>query len=92
MLHSLTPDVQRRIFEPFYTTKGVGEGTGLGLSISYGIVERHHGHLSVESIPGVGTTFIIRIPCRQPTDGTGWRVGPAAPDAMATVTVKGSVS
>ena len=86
----MTPDVQRRIFEPFYTTKGVGEGTGLGLSISYGIVERHQGHLSVESTPGVGTTFIIRIPCRQPTEGAGLRARPASPDGFAIV--KGSVS
>ena len=85
----MPPDVQRRIFEPFYTTKGVGEGTGLGLSISYGIVERHHGHLSVESTPGVGTTFIIRIPRRQPTDGAALRAGAASADGTATV--KGSV-
>jgi len=61
----MTPDVQRRIFEPFFTTKEVGEGTGLGLSISYGIIERHRGHLSVESTPGVGTTFVIQLPLRQ---------------------------
>lgn len=51
-----------KIFEPFYTTKEVGRGTGLGLSIAYGIVERHHGSIDVESVYGEGTTFFVRIP------------------------------
>jgi len=56
-------DVRRRIFEPFFTTKGIGKGTGLGLSISYFIItEDHHGSMAVESAPGEGTSFIIRLP------------------------------
>lgn len=51
-----------RIFEPFFTTKDSGKGTGLGLSISYDIIKRHHGEISVESTPGLGTTFTVRIP------------------------------
>ncbi len=51
-----------KIFEPFYTTKEIGRGTGLGLSIAYGIVERHHGSIRVESEEGKGTTFFILIP------------------------------
>ncbi|MEO0788121.1 MAG: ATP-binding protein, partial [Bacteroidota bacterium] len=51
-----------RIFEPFYTTKEVGEGTGLGLSISYGIVENHGGRLMIESEENVGTVATIRLP------------------------------
>jgi two-component system, NtrC family, sensor kinase len=51
-----------RIFDPFFTTKEVGVGTGLGLSIVYGIIEKHHGHISVESREGEGTRFIIRMP------------------------------
>ncbi|RMF27182.1 MAG: histidine kinase, partial [Chloroflexi bacterium] len=48
------------IFEPFYTTKSTG--TGLGLSISYGIIERHGGRIEVESQPGEGATFTVRLP------------------------------
>ncbi len=55
--------IRERIFEPFFTTKGPGAGTGLGLSVSYFIItENHGGELTVESLPGHGTTFIIRLP------------------------------
>jgi len=51
-----------KIYDPFYTTKGVGRGTGLGLAVSYGIVQEHSGHIGVESTPGRGTTFRITMP------------------------------
>ncbi|MFZ5447905.1 MAG: ATP-binding protein [Thermodesulfobacteriota bacterium] len=51
-----------RVFDPFYTTKEVGVGTGLGLSIVYGIIEKHQGHIAVESKEGEGTRFTIRMP------------------------------
>lgn len=55
--------IRKRIFEPFFTTKSVDKGTGLGLSISYFIIaEDHKGEMEVESSPGKGTKFIIRLP------------------------------
>jgi len=59
----MTDEVCRQIFEPFFTTKEKGDGTGLGLSVSYFIIAKDHaGHMSVESTPGMGTKFIIRLP------------------------------
>jgi len=55
-------EVQKRIFEPFFTTKDVGFGTGLGLSITYGAIELHKGKISVNSVMGEGTEFLIEIP------------------------------
>jgi signal transduction histidine kinase len=58
----MPPEVRGHIFEPFYTTRTVGEGTGLGLSISYSIIEEHQGVVEVYSEPGKGTEFIIILP------------------------------
>ncbi len=58
----ILPNVLPRIFDPFFTTKGTGEGTGLGLSVSLGIVERHGGHIQVESEVGKGTVFTVSLP------------------------------
>ncbi len=55
-------DVIKKAFDPFFTTKPVGVGTGLGLSVSFGIIEKHKGKISIESVEGLGTTFIIRLP------------------------------
>ncbi|MBU2510013.1 PAS domain S-box protein [bacterium] len=61
----MEPEVQRRAFEPFYTTKPVGEGTGLGLSVSYMIITNiHDGDMEINSEPGEGTSFIIHLPYR----------------------------
>ncbi|HLE62151.1 MAG TPA: ATP-binding protein [Pyrinomonadaceae bacterium] len=51
-----------KIYDPFYTTKGVGRGTGLGLAVTYGIVQEHSGHIGVQSQPGQGTIFRITLP------------------------------
>jgi PAS domain S-box-containing protein len=55
-------DVLPRIFEPFYTTRPVGQGTGLGLSVSLGIVQEHGGSMQAESEPGQGATFVVWLP------------------------------
>ncbi len=58
----IPPDIIDRIFEPFFTTRAPGHGTGLGLSIIHGIVTDHGGSIRVDSTPGEGTSFIIRLP------------------------------
>jgi PAS domain S-box-containing protein len=58
----MSVEVQKRIFEPFYTTKPEGAGTGLGLSVSFGIVQTHGGTLTVHSAPGAGATFRLTLP------------------------------
>ncbi len=58
----ISPDVLPRIFDPFFSTKQIGEGTGLGLFISQGIVKEVGGMISVTSTPKVGTTFEVRLP------------------------------
>lgn len=65
----MSDDVQSQLFTPFFTTKGA-RGTGLGLRVVKSAVEEHHGQVSVESAPGVGTVFRVRIPLFEP-DTTG---------------------
>ncbi|MGA2624320.1 MAG: PAS domain S-box protein [Bacteroidota bacterium] len=60
----ISEDALPKIFEPFYTTKKVGEGTGLGLWVSYGIIKSFQGNVKVGSVPGTGTTFTILLPLR----------------------------
>ncbi len=55
-------EIRGQLFDPFYTTKEEGKGTGLGLSVVYGIIQRHHGEISVESTPGEGASFYIKLP------------------------------
>ena len=56
-------DVRARIFDPFFTTKGVGKGTGQGLFMAHDIIfNKHNGIISVDSEPGLGTTFLIELP------------------------------
>ena len=56
---------KEKIFNPFFTTKPVGQGTGLGLSISYKIIQSHNGQITVDSKLNEGTTFSIELPINQ---------------------------
>jgi signal transduction histidine kinase len=58
-------EARANIFEPFFTTKNTG--TGLGLAISYGIIKRHGGQITVDSTPGFGSTFAVRLPVNDAT-------------------------
>lgn len=63
----MTPEVRQRIFEPFFTTKACGKGTGQGLAIVQAImVKSHHGTVEVQTAPGQGTTFVLRLPLAVP--------------------------
>lgn len=65
--HGMSKDILEQIFQPFFTTKSVGQGTGLGLSVCRNIiVQKHHGSMDVQSTPGAGTTFTITLPLMQP--------------------------
>jgi hypothetical protein len=59
----MSAEVRERCLEPFFTTKG-DNGTGLGLAMVFGIIQRHQGTLEIESEPGKGSTFRLRLPAR----------------------------
>jgi two-component system NtrC family sensor kinase len=59
----MTREQLQKVFMPFYTTKEPGKGTGLGLSVSYMIIQNLGGQLTVESVPGRGSTFTVELPC-----------------------------
>jgi len=65
----IPPENLDKLFDPFYTTKEVGQGTGLGLSVSYGIIERHGGTIRVQSEVGKGSTFTIWLPLEESDEG-----------------------
>jgi signal transduction histidine kinase len=61
----IAPEILTRIFDPFFSTKGIGKGTGLGLSLAYGIVADHHGRIEVKTAVGEGSTFRVTLPVSQ---------------------------
>lgn len=61
----IAPEIQKNVFNPFFTTKPVGEGKGLGLSVSYRIIKEHLGKISVVSSPDQGACFLIELPVKQ---------------------------
>jgi PAS domain S-box-containing protein len=58
----MSPEIVKRIFEPFFTTKEIGKGTGLGMAVVYSTVSEHHGGITIDSTPGIGTEFRIYLP------------------------------
>lgn len=64
----MSEETKKKVFDPFFTTKEVGKGTGLGLSISFGIIEKHHGRIEVNSETGKGSEFIISLPILLPAE------------------------
>lgn len=63
----MSPEVIKRMFEPFFTTRAVGQGSGLGLSVAYDIVRAHGGRIEVHSAPGQGSTVRVWLPLTAPT-------------------------
>lgn len=73
----IAPEVQRRLFEPFFSTREAAKGTGMGLTQVYGIVRQHGGEVEVDSSPGRGARFTLYLPALQPEsilhEATSWR-------------------
>jgi signal transduction histidine kinase len=65
----ISPENMRKLFTPFFTTKKEVKGVGLGLAVSYGIIQRHHGRIEVQSKEGEGTTFTVYLPVHREEEG-----------------------
>ncbi|MDY6950756.1 MAG: PAS domain S-box protein [Thermodesulfobacteriota bacterium] len=78
--HGVDPSIAERIFEPYFTTKEVGQGSGMGLAVAHGIVRSHGGAITLESVPGRGATFRVLLPRVE---------GEAEPDALSSEAIVG---
>jgi len=81
----MTPETVEQIFDPFFTTRDDEGGTGLGLAVVYGIIQAHNGSISVQSEPGVGTTFTVHLPVASDSDAEQKRGESAAETGSETV-------
>ena len=59
--NGIPKDIQKKIFDPFYTSKSVGKGTGLGLSVTFNLIKEHGGEIRFRSTVGLGTEFVIEL-------------------------------
>jgi PAS domain S-box-containing protein len=83
----IPPGILNRIFDPFFTTKPQGVGTGVGLSVSHGIIAAHGGQILVESEPGAGSTFTVRLPRARAGQADTAQAGPPAALRRARILV-----
>jgi CheY-like chemotaxis protein len=85
----ITAELMERIFDPFFSTKAPGRGSGMGLAMVHGIVHDHGGHLDVNTVPGRGSTFALRLPV---AEGHSAKDAPAlAIDPHSTSDLQGRV-
>lgn len=82
----MSEETRRRVFEPFFSTKGQ-EGSGLGLAVSYGIIQRHGGEIEVQTTPGTGSTFTVLLPCAIETRLAPEKEAESEPNPRLTVLV-----
>ncbi len=88
----IPPEHLERIFQPFFTTKGL-KSSGLGLSSSYGIIRRHQGEIQVESTPGQGTTFRIKLPLAAPKPAAAPEMSaPPAPSRLRFLLIEDEIN
>jgi len=80
----MTEEIKKKIFVPFFTTKGE-EGTGLGLSLAHGIITRHRGEITVKSVPGSGSSFTIKLPRCEAEEDKSMRIKPRSESARILV-------